>query len=53
MALDHGRALVELVAPEWAAWLENRTVFSVPIFAVDATDTPRLAFGRISGGSLH
>jgi hypothetical protein len=53
VGLDHGVALVELVAPEWLAWLERRTLSSVPILAIDATDTPLLAFGRVVNERLH
>jgi hypothetical protein len=53
MGLDHGFALVELVAPESVPRLLERPPLSVPILAVDADDAPRLAFGCLRDGRMH
>ena len=53
VAIDHGVALLELVAPEWIPWLDERPPLSVAILAVDADDVPRLAFGSLRDGRLH
>jgi hypothetical protein len=53
VALEHGVALVELLAPEWLLWLDGRPPLSVAILAVDADDVPRLAFGCLRDGRLH
>jgi hypothetical protein len=47
MSFEHGVALVELVAPEWLAWLRERPLLSLHILVVDAEDVARLAFGRL------
>jgi hypothetical protein len=51
--LDHGLALVELVAPEWLPWLDERPPLAVPMLVVDGDDVPRLASGRLWDGRLH